>query len=386
MNIISQPQIVSTSPRPDVKTRAETLMDAGGQITPLLEQGKVLTTADLRQIMTEVFGGSDAEGVWLWKEAYEAAEIAQVLFLRKFRAILSRTQSPQSTLAMLTKLANLMPTHTRRSEESQALQQFSTPIPLAYVASRAAAITADDVVLEPSAGTGLLAIFAELAGARLALNEYAVVRHSLLGPLFAGVSVSQHDAAHIDDSLDRSIRPTVVLMNPPFSAGVHVEGRMADAAWRHLASAFARLAPGGRLVAITGAGLSPDNPAWRDAFVRLQEKSTVLFSAAIGGSIYTRHGTTMETRLIVIDKMPADDPLKLVTSSGTAHDLETLLTWITGLPPRPPAAAPEFHRCALQRYPARAHDASSRGCHTVASPRGRRAGEAFTHRPSCSRR
>lgn len=200
MNIISQPQIVSTSPRPDVKTRAETLMDAGGQITPLLEQGKVLTTADLRQIMTEVFGGSDAEGVWLWKEAYEAAEIAQVLFLRKFRAILSRTQSPQSTLAMLTKLANLMPTHTRRSEESQALQQFSTPIPLAYVASRAAAITADDVVLEPSAGTGLLAIFAELAGARLALNEYAVVRHSLLGPLFAGVSVSQHDAAHIDDS------------------------------------------------------------------------------------------------------------------------------------------------------------------------------------------
>ncbi|MFW8642348.1 hypothetical protein ACOJBO_03655 [Rhizobium beringeri] len=30
--------------------------------------------------MTEVFGGSDAEGLWLWKEAYEATEIAQVLF------------------------------------------------------------------------------------------------------------------------------------------------------------------------------------------------------------------------------------------------------------------------------------------------------------------
>lgn len=340
MNIISHPQIISTSPRPDVKTRAETLMDAGGQILSLLEQGKVLTTADLRQIMTKVFGGSDAEGVWLWKEAYEAAEIAQVLFLRKFRAIVSRPHSPQSTLAMLTKVANLTPTHTRRSEESQALQQFSTPIPLAYVASRAAAITADDVVLEPSAGTGLLAIFAELAGARLALNEYAVVRYSLLQRLFPGVPVSQHDAAHIDDYLDRSIQPTVVLMNPPFSAGLHVEGRVADAAWRHLTSAFARLLPGGRLVAITGANLSPDNPAWRDAFVRLQEKGTVLFSAAIGGSIYTRHGTTMETRLIVIDKMPADDPLKLVTSKGTAHDLETLLTWITGLPPRAPAAAP----------------------------------------------
>ncbi|QKK27874.1 strawberry notch-like NTP hydrolase domain-containing protein [Rhizobium hidalgonense] len=339
MNIISHPQIVSTSPRPDIKTRTEALMDAGGQITAFQEQGKVLTTADLRQIMTEVFGGSDAEGVWLWKEAYEAAEIAQVLFLRKFRAIVSRTHSPQSTLAMLTKVANLMPTHTRRSEESQALQQFSTPIPLAYVASRAAGISAGDVVLEPSAGTGLLAIFAELAGARLALNEYAMVRCSLLGPLFAGVSVSQHDAAHIDDYLDRSIRPTVVLMNPPFSAGVQVEGRVADAAWRHLASAFARLAPGGRLVAITGAGLSPDNPAWRGAFVRLQEKGTVLSTAAIDGSIYARHGTTMETRLIVIDKIPAIDPSRLVTSKGTAHDLERLLTWITALPLRAPAAA-----------------------------------------------
>ncbi|TBY87040.1 class I SAM-dependent methyltransferase, partial [Rhizobium leguminosarum bv. viciae] len=339
MNIISHSQTVSTSTRPHSQNRAGALMDAGSQITPLLEQGKVLTTADLRQIITEVFGGSDAEGVWIWKEAYEATEIAQVLFLHKFRAIVSGTRSPEATLAMLTKVASLVPTHTRRSEESQALQQFSTPIPLAYVASRAAGIIAADVVLEPSAGTGLMAIFAELAGAHLTLNEYATVRCSLLERLFPGVSISQHDAAYIDDYLDRSIRPTVVVMNPPFSAGVHVEGRVADAAWRHLASAFARLAPGGRLVAITGASLSPDNPAWRDAFFRLQVPGTVLFSAAIGGSIYARHGTTMETRLIVIDKIPADDPSKLVTSSGTAHDLETLLTWITGLPPRAPAAA-----------------------------------------------
>ncbi|MEZ2129768.1 MULTISPECIES: strawberry notch-like NTP hydrolase domain-containing protein [unclassified Sinorhizobium] len=340
MNIISHPQTGSTSPRPDIRTRAEALMDAAGQITSLLEQGKVLATADLRQIMTAVFGGSDAEGLWLWKEAYEATEIAQVLFLRKFHAIVSPTHSPQSTLAMLTKVARLLPTHTRRSEESQALQQFSTPIPLAFVASRVAAITAADMVLEPSAGTGLLGIFAQLAGARLALNEFAAARHSLLQQLFPGVSASRHDAAHIDDYLDRSIRPTVVLMNPPFSAGVHVEGRVADAAWRHLTSAFGRLAPGGRLVAITGSSLSPDNPAWRDAFVRVEGQGTVLFTAGVDGSIYARHGTTMETRLIVIDKIPARDPSKLVTSNGRAHDLETLLTWIAGLPPRAPTAAP----------------------------------------------
>ena len=55
-------------------------------------------------------------------------------------------------------------------------------------------------------------------------------------------------------------------MNPPFSASPHVEGRFADAALRHIASALARLAEGGRLVAITGANVGPDNPAWRDGF------------------------------------------------------------------------------------------------------------------------
>jgi hypothetical protein len=340
MNIISHPQTVSAPSCLETKSRADELIEAAGRIASLLEQGEVVTSGDLRHIMTEFFGGSDAEGLWLWKDAYEATEAAQVLFLRKFGpAIVSRPHSPQLTLAMLTKVANLLPTHTRRSEESQALQQFSTPIPLSYVASRAAGITPADTVLEPSAGTGLMAIFAELAGARLALNEYAGIRCSLLQRLFPRVPVFQHDAAHIDDYLDRSIRPTVVLMNPPFSAGVHVEGRVVDAAWRHLTSAFARLAPGGRLVTITGTSLSPDNLAWRDSFVRLQEQGTVLFTAAIDGSIYARHGTTMETRLTVIDKIPAEDSSEFVTPSGTAHDLDLLLAWIADLPPRQPSLA-----------------------------------------------
>ena len=52
----------------------------------------------------------------------------------------------------------------------------------------------------------------------------------------------------------------------------------------------------------------PDNPAWRDGFVHLQERGRVVFSAAIDGSVYARHGTTIDTRLTVIDRVPADDP------------------------------------------------------------------------------
>jgi YspA, cpYpsA-related SLOG family len=92
-------------------------------------------------------------------------------------------------LPMLAKVAGLLPTHTRRSEESQALQQFSTPIVLGLAASVAAAITPADLVLEPSAGTGLLAILAELSGGTLILNELAETRAGLLRHLFPDIVV-----------------------------------------------------------------------------------------------------------------------------------------------------------------------------------------------------
>ena len=88
----------------------------------------------------------------------------------------------------------------------------------------------------------MLAIFAELAKARLALNEIAEMRAGLLGRLFRDVAVSRHSAEQIHDHLDPAIRPSVVLMNPPFSASPKVEGRFAEAAMRHIASALTRLA------------------------------------------------------------------------------------------------------------------------------------------------
>jgi len=181
--------------------------------------------------------------------------------------------------------------------------------------------------------------FAELAGGNLALNELAAMRADLLGHLFPGVVVTRHDAAHIHDHLDSGVRPTVALMNPPFSAAAHVDGRVADAALRHISSALARLVEGGRLVAITGASFSPDNPTWRDAFIRLQERGRVVFTAAIDGRVYARHGTTIDTRLTAIDRVPADDPTVFPDSTGMASDPATLLDWVTRLVPARPAVA-----------------------------------------------
>ena len=325
---------------PTAPATTDALVHAARIILPHLERGQRVDAPTLRAAMESAYRGSDADGAWDWKTAYDSCEAATILFLRKFGpAMRARAASPAALLLMLAKIAGLLPTHTRRSEESQALQQFSTPIALGLAASAAAAITPTDLVLEPSAGTGLLAILAELAGGSLVLNELAETRAGLLGHLFPGIAVTRFDAAHIDDHLDAGVAPSVVLMNPPFSAVAHVDRRMADAALRHISSALARLAEGGRLVAITGASFAPDNPAWTDAFARLQERGQIVFSAAIDGSVYAKHGTTIDTRLTVIDKRPAEDQGVFPASPGIAPDAATLLVWVTAaIPPRLPVA------------------------------------------------
>ncbi len=312
------------------------ILAAAQQLLGHLERGQCIDAAVLRAAMEAAFGASDTSGAWDWKTAYDACEAATVLFLRKYgRALFRKAVSPAARLSALSKLTGLLPAHTRRSEESQALQQFSTPVPLGLAAVTAAAITPNDIVLEPSAGTGLLAILAEIIGGVLVLNELAEIRAALLSSLFPACRLTRFDAAQIDDHLAPSALPTVVLMNPPFSAMANVSGRVADAVWHHVASALARLADGGRLVAITGANFGPDFPAWRGAFVRLQKHGTVVFTAAIDGSVYARHGTTIDTRLTVIDKHPAADPAVFPTSPGIASDVATLLGWIERqVPPR----------------------------------------------------
>jgi hypothetical protein len=189
MTIVSAPA-AGGAPLPDcARPNADVpsgLAEAARLLLPHLERGQRIDAVALRNAMERAFGGSDAAGAWDWKMAYDACEAATVLFLRQFGpAIRTQAASPAGVLQMLGKVASLLPTHTRRSQESQALQQFSTPIELAFAAATAAAVGSADVVLEPSAGTGLLAIFAELAGSRLILNELAEARAGLLNQLFS---------------------------------------------------------------------------------------------------------------------------------------------------------------------------------------------------------
>jgi hypothetical protein len=222
---------------PNAPDRAPALIHAARLLLPVLERGQPIDAAVLRSAMEHTVGASDSQGGWDWKSAYDACEAAAVLFLRKFGgAMAARAGSAAALLPMLARIVQLLPSHTRRSVEGEELQQFSTPVPLALVASTAAAIVPSDHVLEPSAGTGLLAIFADLAGASLVLNELVETRAGLLCHLFPDVAVTRFDAARIDH-LDASVTPSVVLMNPPFSALANVDapgaGVRRNTIWRH---------------------------------------------------------------------------------------------------------------------------------------------------------
>ena len=337
-----------------IRSKPAALLAAATALLPRLEAGRALDAKTLRDAMTEAFGATDAEGAWAWKDAYEAAEAAVVLFLQRYGRGMRRTcgggeDGPRRMLKMLETLAALEPSQTKRSEEQLALQQFSTPLPLAYAALQAAAIRPGDIVLEPSAGTGMLAVMAQCAlgnsaAGKLHLNEYARTRTRLLTRLFPKAVVTAFNAEAIADRLP-GLHPTVVLMNPPFSASPGVRRTRHDADLRHLRSAFSMLPAGGRLVAITSAGCIPGDAAWRRAFERLDPPPQPVFSMAIDGRAYRRRGTTFDTRLTVIDRGPADAggvPVDARASVSTAAGL--LAAVAANVPPRqavaPMAAGP----------------------------------------------
>ena len=322
----------------------DALYAAARTLLPILEAGRPLDAAILREAMTQAFGASDADGAWVWKDAYEAAEAAAVLFVQRYGRAMRRQagagpHGPRRMLAMLDAIAALEPSHTKRSGEQVRLQQFSTPLPLAYAALQAAAIRPGDTVLEPSAGTGMLAVMAECAmGAQAAgnlhLNEYAAARARLLTHLFPQAVTTAFNAEAIADRL-HDVQPTVVLMNPPFSATPGVDRIRHDADLRHIRSAFAMLPPGGRLAAITSANCLPGDPAWRDAFDSVDGGARVVFTMAIDGRAYARRGTGFDTRLTVIDRSsePGIDIDREVRAADAGKLLDAV---IANVPPRLP--------------------------------------------------
>ena len=215
MNSLFAPSAALAAATPLLDT-SSALIAAARLLLPDLERGRAIDAKTLRAAMMAGFGGSDTDGVWDWKTAYEACEAAQVLFLRKFGpAMRARANAPAALLAVLAKIAASV-AH-RRSEESQALQILD-PARARPGGERGRGNHAH--------GSGAGAFGRNRSSCDLCrtgrrsfgLNELAATRAGLLGQLFQNFSVTRYDPAHIHDHLDAAVHPSLVLMNHPFLA------------------------------------------------------------------------------------------------------------------------------------------------------------------------
>src|SRR3546814_10197172 len=113
------------------------------------------------------------------RDAYDALEAAQVILLKSPGNWTGIALAGADAFASLRRFERALPTQTYRSEHQVEMQQFSTPISLAWLAAQAARIRPDDQVLEPSAGTGMLAVHAfgvDRTSTRLNSSHYCASR------------------------------------------------------------------------------------------------------------------------------------------------------------------------------------------------------------------
>ncbi|WP_029416619.1 strawberry notch-like NTP hydrolase domain-containing protein [Brevundimonas bacteroides] len=275
------------APRPG--DRAANILAAARALATHLARSRPLDRRLVSSTMTLGFGGSDAEGVWSWHDAYEAIEAATVLQIRRLAPQVARLEdAPADIAALLAMVGGLGLTHSRRSEAQVALDQFSTPPELAALVVLAAQVRPGDRVLEPSAGTGLMAVVAEACGGVVTLNERAEGRASLIDGLFVSAARTRLDGRRVHDLLPGAGAFDAIVCNPPFS---DLEA--------HLSAAFKALADGGRLAAVVPMTALTDDAMMR----RLGAQGRILARIGFPPRAFARHGTSVETGLLVMDRL-----------------------------------------------------------------------------------
>lgn len=201
---------------------------------------------------------------------------------------------------------------------------FPSHVPLAYLANWTANVTADDIVLEPSAGNGGIAVFAKKDGAKVYVNELDKRRLEIIKNLpFDGFF--NEDAEQINNIHGDKIEPTVIVMNPPFSSSAERNIQNNKIGAKHIEEALKMLAPNGRLVAIVGQGMADDSPAFRSWWHGIKEEYNVKANFGIDGKNYNKYGTNFGIQMLVIDKDGATtEPVKTAFVENVL-DLQSLL-------------------------------------------------------------
>ncbi|QDV90790.1 hypothetical protein RAS2_18730 [Phycisphaerae bacterium RAS2] len=277
------------------------------------EPGKKFDNPAIENLAREVFGNAAGHG----RDAYDAAEAGMNMYIERlgldFDDVAGSIKSLQALQAR-------MPRQTRRDETQVEFQQFSTPPAEALLVVKAGGLCEGMTVLEPSAGTGNIAVLARLAGAEVDTNEISERRLRLL--ILQGFAPTAFDAERLDNLLWPGKFYDAVVMNPPFSAtGGRVRAHSTEFGARHVEQSLLRLQPGGRLVAVVGRGMALDRPKFREWWSNIEMRYRVRANVGIDGKAYGKFGTTFDNQIIVIDRDgKTESESEIITGSG--HSLE----------------------------------------------------------------
>lgn len=212
--------------------------------------------------------------------------------------LLIKLDPVESVSTVLRSLQKRLPTQTWRSETQITYQQFSTPAAIAYLAAYLLNIQPGEAVLEPSCGTGSLAVWAEAAGASVIANEIDPRRRVLAQTL--GFEPYGFDGEFIDDLLPEHLIPDVVLANPPFSSSAgRVQRNSIEYGFHHIDSALRRLKKGGRFAVILGENGSPTSRNGCRFWDYLHPEIQVRASIELPGREFYCNGTSVTTTLII---------------------------------------------------------------------------------------
>lgn len=237
-------------------------------------------------------------------------ELVEDGLVRAAREVAERHGSDsRETYDLVCKLYGMQPTISARSSNRIKMQQYSTPLPMAWNAARfAMSGKRGGKVLEPTAGNGML-VFAipawqvhanELDGTRLAnLREQGFAQ------------VTQQDAT---EPFEGGRQYDVVIANPPFGKREEVEydGKMIPGLDPQITlNALASMKDDGKAAIIIGGNMEYGNngglKSMKPFFTYLYDHYNVKGVVDMDGSLYAKQGTTYPTRMILIDGRRSDE-------------------------------------------------------------------------------
>ena len=262
-------------------------------IKEAINRGEKLDIRKLRNIAERVkYDASDTD-------LQESVELA---LIEIGRSISQKNETADQRLADIIALYNRQPALNQRDSDKVALQQYSTPLPISFIAGHWLNLKGVDKVFEPTAGNGMMVV--NIAADKIIANEIDPMRVTHLRE--QGIYTTERDATQ---DFNEPNKYDGVIMNPPF-------GRMEAVKFGEYqiegldeiitANALLTMKETGRAAIIIGGHMEYDDKgrikgSERRFFNYIYRNYSVSDVVNIDGSLYSKQGTRFPIRMILIN-------------------------------------------------------------------------------------